>query len=314
VSAVVLYNCPGDPPSEVEDWRRRLKALDPAIEFRVWPDTGPVDKVDFILAWMTEPGDLKRYKNAKAIFWLGAGVDHLMKDKELPRHLPIVRLVDPGLTAGMSEYVILHVLRYHRRLPEQEALQRECHWRKLEYPLAKDRRIGIMGLGVLGRDAAAKLAPFGFDLAGWSRSPKRIADVATFHGEAGLAEFLKRTEIVVCLLPLTPATAGIINRDTLAQLPRGACVINAARGGHVVDADLIAALDSSHVAHATLDVFHREPLPADHPFWRHPRITVTPHVASVTIAETAVQVVHDGIKAVQAGRRPRNTVDLSKGY
>jgi glyoxylate/hydroxypyruvate reductase A len=171
-----------------------------------------------------------------------------------------------------------------------------------------------MGLGVLGGDALAKLAPFGFDLAGWSRSPKQIADVATFHGEAGLNQFLGRTEILVCLLPLTPATAGIINGRTLALLPRGACVINAARGGHVVDGDLIAALDGGQIAHATLDVFHREPLPSEHPFWRHPRITVTPHVASVTIAETAVLAVYDGIVAAQAGRPLKNTVDLSRGY
>ena len=314
MKSVVLYNCPGDPTSEVEDWRRRLAALDPDIEFRAWPDTGPVDDIDFILAWMSQPGDLRRYRNAKAIFWLGAGVDHLMKDKDLPRHVPIMRLVDPGLTAGMSEYVLLHVLRYHRRLPEQEALQRECHWRKLEYPLAKDRRIGIMGLGVLGGDAISKLAPLGFDVAGWSRSPKHIPTATIFHGENGLSEFLKRTEILVCLLPLTPATTGIINRHTLAQLPRGACVINAARGGHVVDSDLIAALDGGQIAHATLDVFQPEPLPVEHPFWRHPRITVTPHVASVTIAETAVRVIHDGMMAVKAGRPVKNRVDLAKGY
>ncbi|MGH6933329.1 MAG: 2-hydroxyacid dehydrogenase [Dongiaceae bacterium] len=314
MTTVVLHNCPGDSPAEIDDWRRRFATLDPTIEFRAWPETGPVGEIDFILAWMTEPGDLKRYSNAKAIFWLGAGVDHLLKDKDLPRHAPIVRLVDPGLTAGMSEYVLLHVLRYHRRLPEQEALQRECRWRKLEYPLAKDRKVGVMGLGVLGGDAVAKLVPLGFEVAGWSRSPKQLPPIATFHGDSGLPAFLKQTEILICLLPLTPATAGIINRRTLALLPRGACVINAARGGHVVDSDLIAALDSGHIAHATLDVFETEPLPVEHPFWRHPRITVTPHVASVTIAETALRVIHDGIKAAQAGGPLKNMVDLAKGY
>jgi glyoxylate/hydroxypyruvate reductase A len=310
----VLYNCPGDPPEEIADWRRRFAALDPTIEFRVWPDTGPVEAVEFILAWMSEPADLRRYRNAKAIFWLGAGVDHLMKDKDLPRHVPIVRLVDPGLTAGMSEYVLLHVLRYHRRLPEQKALQRECLWRKLEYPLAKDRKVGILGLGVLGADAATKLARLGLDVAGWSSTPKDLPGVTAFHGDNGLKALLRRTEILVCLLPLTPATAGIISGRTLSQLPRGACVINAARGGHVVDADLIAALDSGHLAHATLDVFHTEPLPAEHPFWRHPRITVTPHVASVTMAETALRVIHDGMLAARAGRPLANVVDPSKGY
>jgi glyoxylate/hydroxypyruvate reductase A len=314
VSVVVLYNGPGDAPAEIDAWRGYLKACDPGIDFRVWPDTGPLAEIDYCLAWMSKPGDLARYPNLKAIFWLGAGVDHLLKDRELPRHVPIVRLVDPGLTAGMTEYVLQHVLRYHLRQPEFDAFQRQGLWRKLDIPLAKDRRVGLMGLGVLGRDAAAKLVDLGFAVAAWSASPKTMADVACFHGDEQLMAFLGRTEILVCLLPLTPATAGIINARTLAALPRGACVINAARGGHVVDADLVAALDRGHIAHATLDVFTEEPLPVEHAFWRHPQITLTPHVASQTIAETASQVVIEGLKAVRAGRLPANVVDLQKGY
>ena len=312
--SVVLYNCPGDLPSEVATWRGYLKAYDPAMDFRVWPETGPVEEIDYCLAWMSKPGDLKRYPNLKAIFWLGAGVDHLLKDKELPRNVPIVRLVDPGLTAGMTEYVLLHVLRYHRRTPDFEEQQRQSHWRQLEMPLAKDRRIGLMGLGVLGQDAAAKLMGLGFDVAGWSRAMRQVEGVSVFSGEAGMTPFLARTQILVCLLPLTPTTAGIINTRTLAALPKGACVINAARGGHVVDADLIAALDSGHIAHATLDVFQPEPLPVEHPFWRHPRITITPHVASQTISETASRVIIEGLKALSDGRSPANVVSLEKGY
>ena len=314
MSIVILYNCPGDDAAEVARWRSYLAAYDPAADFRVWPDTGPVEDIDYCLAWKSEPGDLRRYPNLKAIFWLGAGVDHLLRDPDLPRGPLIVRLVDPGLTAGMTEYVLLHVLRYHRRTPELEALQREGRWRPLDFPLAKDRRVGIMGLGVLGQDAAAKLLTLGLDVAGWSRSLKRLDGVTTFEGDAGLTSFLARTQILVCLLPLTPGTAGIINARTLAALPKGACVINAARGGHVVDADLIAALDSGHIAHATLDVFHREPLPVEHPFWRHPRITLTPHVASQTIPETASLAVIEGLKAIREGRRPANVVSLEKGY
>jgi glyoxylate/hydroxypyruvate reductase A len=314
VSCVVLYNSPGDDDAEVAAWRGYIEAYDPAIDFRVWPETGPVEEIDYALAWMPQPGDLARYPNLKAIFWLGAGVDRLLTDETLPRRVPIVRLVDPGLTAGMTEYVLLHVLRYHRRLPEQEAQQRERSWRKLSCPLAKDRRVGIMGLGVLGTDVARRLVDLGFDVAGWSGSPKRLAAVASFHGDAQLAPFLGRTEILVCLLPLTPATAGIINARTLAALPRGATVINAARGGHVADAELIAALDGGHIAHATLDVFTTEPLPVEHPFWRHPRITVTPHVASLTISETASQVVIEGLRAMRDGRTPANVVDPAKGY
>jgi glyoxylate/hydroxypyruvate reductase A len=311
---VVLYNCPNDSAEDTAAWRRYLAAHDSTIEFRVWPDTGPVEEIDYVLAWLSKPGDLRRYPNLKTIFWLGAGVDHLLKDRELPRHVPIVRLVDEGLTAGMTEYVLLHVLRYHRRLPELEAQQREGVWRQLTFPLAKDRRVGIMGLGVLGRDAAARLVDLGFDVAGWSRSPKAVDHVTSFHGADGMARFLGRTEILVCLLPLTPETTGILNAATFAALPHGAFLINAARGGHLIDADLIAALDSGQLAHATLDVFHREPLPVEHPFWKHPRITVTPHVASLTVSETASRTVIEGLKAVRAGRRPANVVDLDKGY
>jgi glyoxylate/hydroxypyruvate reductase A len=314
VSCVVLYNSPGDDAAEVAAWRGYIQAYDPTIDFRVWPETGAVEEIDYALAWLPRPGDLARYPNLKAIFWLGAGVDHLLTDAALPRHVPVVRLVDDGLTAGMAEYVLLHVLRYHRRLPELEAQQREGVWRKLAYPLAKDRRVGIMGLGVLGRDVAKRLVDLGFDVAGWSGSPKQLAGVASFHGDEQLIPFLGRSEILVCLLPLTPATTGIINTRTLAALPKGTTFINAARGGHVVDADLIAALDRGHLAHATLDVFTTEPLPVEHPFWRHPHITVTPHIASVTISETASRVVIDGLKALRDGRRPANIVDLAKGY
>ena len=311
---VVLYNSPRDDEAEVAAWRGYITAYDPTIDFRNWPETGPVEDIDYVLAWIHKPGDLARYPNLKAIFWLGAGVDHLLKDKDLPRQVPIIRLVDDGLTAGMTEYVLLHTLRYHRRLPELEAHQRERRWHKLAYSLAKDRRIGIMGMGVLGSDAASRLIGLGFDVAGWSRVPKQLAGLTSFHGDDGLKPFLNRSEILVCLLPLTPATTGIVNARTLAALPRGATVINAARGGHVVDVDLIAALDRGHIAHATLDVFTTEPLPVEHPFWRHPRITVTPHVASVTISETASRVIIEGLKAMRAGRRPANLVDLAKGY
>lgn len=314
MSCIVLYNVPGDDPLEIAAWRGFLQAYDPAIDFRAWPETGPVEEIDYVLAWLPEPGDLARYPRLKAIFWLGAGVDHLLRDKELPRQVPIMRLVDEGLTAGMTEYVLLHVLRYHRRQPELEAQQREAAWRKPPYALAKDRRIGLMGMGVLGKDAARRLVDLGFDVAGWSQTPKQLPGVKSFHGDDQLMPFLNRSDILVCLLPLTPATTGILDAHRLAALPKGATVINAARGGHVVDADLIAALDRGHIAHATLDVFTTEPLPVEHPFWRHPRITLTPHVASVTISETASRVVIDGLKAFRDGRRPANLVDLGKGY
>ena len=313
-SGAVLFNAPTGADNGPEEWRAALTRLDPGVDFRVWPDTGPVAEIEFALVWRPEPGDLRRYPNLKAIFNLGAGVDALLKDASLPPAVPIVRLVDRGLTIGMTEYVLLHVLRYHRGLPEMEAQQRRREWMPRPYPLPWRRRVGIMGLGVLGGDAAATLAGLGFDVAGWSRTPKALPGVKGFIGAAGLAPFLERSEILVCLLPLTAATAGILDAGAFAALPRGAAVINAARGGHVVEADLLAALDSGQVGHATLDVFAAEPPPSDHPFWTHPRVTMTPHVASLTVPETAAEGIVEGMRRARAGAALRHVVDLAQGY
>ncbi len=313
-SGAVLLNAPGGADNSPEEWRAALARLDPDIDFRVWPDTGPVAEIEFALVWRAEPGDLRRYPNLKAIFNLGAGVDALLKDASLPPDVPIVRLVDRGLTIGMTEYVLLHVLRYHRGLPELEAQQRRREWTPRLYPLPWRRRVGILGLGVLGGDAATTLAGLGFDVAGWSRSPKALPGVKGFIGAAGLIPFLNRSEILVCLLPLTAATAGILDAGAFAALPRGAAVINAARGGHVVEADLLAALDSGQVGHATLDVFAEEPPPSDHPFWAHPRVTMTPHVASLTVPETAAEGIVEGMRRARTGEALRHVVDLAQGY
>jgi glyoxylate/hydroxypyruvate reductase A len=299
---------------DAPQWRALMTRMDPSMDFRVWPDIGKAEEIEYVLAWKHKPGDLKRYPNAKAIFWLGAGVDHLVTDPDLPRSVPIVRLVDDGLTSSMTEYVLQHVLHYHRRQPEFDELQRQRAWQQLAYPLAWNRKVGLLGLGVLGSDAARKLLMLQFDVAAWSRSPKTLEGVKSFHGEAGLLPFLARTEILVCLLPLTPETRGIINARHLAAMPKGAFVINAARGGHVVDDDLIAALESGHIAGATLDVFHDEPPPPAHPFWSHPKVRITPHVAGQTFAETAAAGILAGMRAIAAGQSPKNLVDLAKGY
>ena len=300
--------------SEPESWRRAFHAHDPKLDFRVWPESGPVEEIDYVLAWHHVPGSLNAFPRLKAIFSLGAGVEKLLRDRELPAGVPIVRMVDPSLTAGMTEYVLLHVLRYHRRMPELEALQRRAQWAELEAPPASERRVGILGLGVLGGDAAVKLAMLGFRVAGWSLRPKTIAGVESFAGEEGLLPLLARSDILVCLLPLTAATEGILNARTLAALPRGASLINAARGGHVVETDLLAALDSGHVTHATLDVVSEEPLPASHPFWRHPQVTLTPHVASLTWPPTAALHILANIRRHEAGEPMSPLVDLAREY
>src|SRR5208282_1892221 len=205
-------------------------------------------------------------------------------------------------------------LRYHRRQPEIEAQQREQHWDEIYTPTAQERAVGVMGMGELGADAATKLSQLGFKVAGWSRTPKNIHGVESFHGHAGLAPFLARTEILICLLPLTPETERILNARLFAGLPKGAVLINVARGGHLVEDDLLAALASGQISYAALDVFRAEPLPAAHPFWRHPRVSVSPHNASITDPRTVTALLVDNIRRAEAGASLLNVVDPRVGY
>lgn len=307
----VLYSSRSLPEG---DLKGELLKRDPTLDYRIWPDTGAVEDIEFAFVWNPEPGDLARYPNLKVIFNLGAGVEKLLLDKSIPAHVPIVRLVDRALTACMTEYVVMHVLRHHRRQVDIEANQRARKWDPFEMPPAWERKVGVLGHGVLGGDAAEKLVHIGFDLAGWSRHAKTQAGVVSYHGWDQLPAFLARSEILVCLLPLTADTAGILDAKRLAMLPRGASVINAARGGHVVDKDLLAALDSGHIAQATLDVFHQEPLPADHPYWAHPRVTVTPHNASLTYDASVAPGLLAAMADLKAGRPLANVVDRGRGY
>jgi len=296
-------------------WHEAVGRQMPDETLRVWPDLGAPEDIEFAIVWRPEPGLLARLPNLKGILSLGAGIDHLTGDPTLPRHVPLVRLIDPSLTAQMSEYVVLNVLRHHRRFDDYRRLQEARRWAPiLPAPDTAQRRVGVMGLGVLGRDALAKLKPFGFPLRGWARRPQEIAGVETFHGAAGLMPFLGGCDILVCLLPLTTETQGILNARTFAALPRGAAVINAARGAHVVAGDLLAALDSGHLSGATLDVFTPEPLPTDDPLWAHPRVTVTPHIAALTLPATAAALMAESIRLLRAGKKPHGLVDLTVGY
>ncbi|UEM02937.1 glyoxylate/hydroxypyruvate reductase A [Skermanella rosea] len=306
----LLFLSPSDDPAE---WLPELNRQIPGREIRVWPDAGDLSEIDYALAWRPPAGVLGRLPNLKVIFSLGAGVDGVLSDPELPDK-PLVRMVEPGLTEGMTEYVVLQVLHWHRQTEAYRAQQERREWRQLGQKLARERRVGVLGLGVLGADAARVLKELRFDVAGWSRSPKDLPGVTCFHGAAGLPAFLARTEILVCLLPLTPETAGILNWETLAALPRGACIINVARGGHVDESDLLAELDSGHIAGASLDVFAEEPLAPDHPFWSHPRVIVTPHVAAVTHARTAAGHIAEQIRRFEAGLPLQDVIDRARGY
>ena len=295
-------------------WQRSLLELDPTLDVRTWPDVGDPVEIEFALVWAPPEGQLKSLPNLKAIFSVGAGIDHFASDPDMPVGVPVVRMVEPGLTAGMTEFVVMSVLHHHRFMVDYANQQAAGEWHELQQVPAAKRCVGILGLGVLGTDAAEKLSVFGFQLAGWSRRAKDIPGVDCFHGPAGLTPFLNRSDILVCLLPLTPETEGILNARTFAQLPKGASVINVARGGHLVEEDLVPALDSGQISGATLDVFREEPLPEGHPFWRHPRIVLTPHVASMTNTETAAQVVLDNIRRCRAGEPLAHVVDWNRGY
>ena len=295
-------------------WQTELIKRVPGVDIRLLPDIGDPSDIDYALVWRPPLGLLRSLPNLRAIFSLGAGVDGIFRDPDLPPGVPVARVIDRNLTARMTEFVLLHTLRYHRQQPSYDTFQARAEWHELHQPAPEDRGVGIMGLGELGADAARALIGMGFNVAGWSRTAKEIAGVENFHGPEGLAPFLARSEILICLLPLTPATEGILNADLFAALPRGAFVINVARGGHLVEDDLIPALDSGQLAGATLDVFHQEPLPADHPFWGHAGVTITPHVASISDPRSVADLVAENIRRVEAGDSPLNVVDPAAGY
>jgi glyoxylate/hydroxypyruvate reductase A len=301
-------------PAATARWRPLLGELMPEHEFRFWPEIGDPAAIEYAMVWQPPAGLLASLPNLRLICGLGAGVDHLLRDPDLPRHIPIMRLVDPYMTDAMSEYVVLSVLRLHRQDLDYMAQQRAQIWEERDQKNACERPVGILGFGTLGQAAGRKLRALGFPVAGWSRSAKETAGFATYAASDGLAALAAQSEVLVCLLPLTAATAGILNADLFARLPQGAGLVNAGRGGHLVEADLITALDSGQLSGAVLDVFREEPLPPGHAFWNHPRIIVTPHIAAETHPPTATAIIRDAIRRFAAGRPIPNLVDLAKGY
>ncbi|MBM3539199.1 MAG: glyoxylate/hydroxypyruvate reductase A [Alphaproteobacteria bacterium] len=295
-------------------WSAALHRHLPELDIRIWPETGDVGDIDSALVWNHPPGELNRYPNLRLILSLGAGVNHVLDDPDLPPGIPIARIVDPGLTGGMVEYAVWAAMRYHRNLDVYERFQREGTWKKLPMPDTARRGIGVLGIGEIGSACAQALSAFGFSVAGWSRTPRTLEGIVSYAGNESLKPFLARSEILICVLPLTTATRGIINAELLEALPKGAFVINIARGGHVVDADLLAALDSGHIAGATLDVFQPEPLPPEHPYWRHPKVTLTPHIASLTNPDTAVLPIAENLRRLSAGQPLLHLVDRESGY
>ena len=300
----ILFASTIEPPQR---WLPLLTRALPHDRFVQSPD----EAVDVALLASPPKGVLPKLKSARLLQSLWMGVEALLADPELPRDVPLARLIDPGMVAAMSETVLWSVLDWHRRRNRYREQQAARLWKRHRQYLAADHTVGILGLGELGSDAARKLLALGFNLAGWSRRQRSMPGVQCF---TDLPSVLQQSDAVVCLLPLTAQTRGILDAVNLAKIKQGGCVINLARGGHVITADLVAALDSGHLGHAYLDVFESEPLPPGSPLWSHPRVTLTPHVAALTEPRTAVAKIVENIERVRRGEPALNLVDFRAGY
>jgi glyoxylate/hydroxypyruvate reductase A len=311
---ILLVNSGG--PAAIDEWRRHFAVADPALRVHFLDDPAVApEKVAYAFVWSPPPGRLAQFPNLRLVLSSGAGVDHITRDPDWPRHLGIVRMGGEEPAQRMGEYVALACLSLLRDARRMALNQQAGTWDSFETErTAPDTRVGIMGLGNLGARAAEMLLGLGFQVAGWSRSPKAIEGVQSHVGEAGREAFLANTDILVNLLPDTPATRGILDATAFALLPQGACVVNAGRGPQVVLPDLMAALDTGHLAGAMLDVFETEPLPADHPVWRHPKVIVSSHLASMASRPARARYVAEAIALHEAGERPPNLFDPARGY
>jgi glyoxylate/hydroxypyruvate reductase A len=293
-----------------EFWFPLLQKALPGERFFAWPDTNGGD-IDVALVATHPNGALAGLPRLKLIQSLWMGVENIIGDSDLPKGVPVARLIDPGMVAAMGETVIACVLDWHRHFWCYRKFQQERVWKRRRQYLASDRTIGLLGLGELGSSAAAKLRALGFNVCGWSRRPKSLEGIFC---STDLDEVVRRSNALVCLLPLTEKTKGILNSRILSLMPRDGCIINVARGAHLVAPDLLAALDAGHLARAYLDVFETEPLPADSPLWSHPGVSVTPHIAALTEPRTSVGKIAENLERLRRGEAPLNTVDFAAGY
>ena len=308
-SILIIYEA-----ENLELFIAELKRSIPELDIQVWPEVRNPEKIAAVLTWKPPLGIMNQFPNLKAIISFGVGVEQILRDPSLPENVPIVRIVEPGLTSRMTEYILLAVLRFHRQAFEYQKFQKEGSWQPLPLQETSTCKIGILGMGVLGTDAAIKLSYLGFPVGGWSRTPKNIDGIECFHGKGQLQLCLSECQILICLLPLTPETEGILNYETFSALPKGAYLINVARGQHLVEKDLLAALESGQLSGACLDVFDPEPLPHNHPFWSHPKITITPHIATQTDSEYWTQSIVDTINNLRGGVTLKNVVNRQQGY
>lgn len=300
-------------PERVETFRKVFARDLPDVQFASDAATVDPKSVRYLMTWVFPDNLHELYPNLEVIFSVGAGIDQVV-NTPIPPGAKLVRMIESGLTSLMRDYVVMSVLALHRKLPAYIQLQKEREWKNLPFAWADQRRVSVLGLGELGQASLQALRPFGFQLAGWSRSPKGLDGVTTFSGQDGLADMLGQTDILICLLPLTPETRHILNADLFAKLPKGASLVQVGRGGHLDQEALLAALDSDHLEAAFVDVTDPEPLPADHPLWAHPKVVLTPHVAAHTRADTAAEATVENIRRILSGLEPKGIVDPTRGY
>lgn len=298
----------------IEPWVREFAALMPQAETVAWKEGAALPPCDYAVVWSPTPALLDQLAHVRAIFLMGAGVDALLKLGDALPPVPIVRLGDAGMGVQMAEYVAHAVLRYYRHFDDYEQQARHGVWDPLPLTPKDEFAVGIMGLGRLGLPVVEAMRLFGFPVRGWSRTPKDIPGVECFHGEEGLETFLRGTKVLVCMLPLTPETANLLDRHNLGKLQPGAYLINVSRGAILAEPDLMTLIRSGQIAGATLDVFRHEPLPAPHPFWNEPRISITPHISALTVRHDAVRQIADKIAKLESGHPVDDIVDRDLGY
>ena len=294
-----------------EPWLHDLRAALPGADIREWQAAGP--QADYAIVWRPPQAFFDDQPGLKAAFNIGAGVDALLR-LNIAATTQLVRLDDAGMGAQMAEYVCHALIRHYRQFASYDAQQQAGNWLQREVPLRSTMPVGIMGLGVLGQRVARAVAQFDFPVNGWSRTAKEVPGVRCFHGADGLQDFLAASRVLVSVLPATPETQNLLNRDTLSRLQPGGYLINVARGSQLVEDDLLALLAEGHMAGAALDVFQSEPLPADHPFWSHPQITLTPHTAALTNRAESVAQIVGKLVALEAGKPVAGLVDWQRGY
>lgn len=308
---VLSLICPTKSP---DPWVAAINAIAPDIDLRIWPQDDDKSEVTFTLVWGQPQGIFSQYSNLQVISSMGAGVDTLLKDASIPKHVSVVRMVDPRLVSQMGDYVLAAVLNHVRQLPVYGQYQLQRQWQPLQPRNVDDVTIGVMGLGQIGRAVATRLNQVGFQVLGWSRRAKSMENIQVFAGQQQLSDFLAVSEILVCLLPLTAETENILSTDTLGHLPQGAYVVNVARGKHLVEEDLLSLINNNHLSGACLDVFRQEPLPPEHSFWAHPKITITPHIASLTDPVSVAPQIVENYRRMTAGQPLLNQVDIQRGY